>query len=67
MTPCLCGKEPEHQDNTPDLALYRANEHTLMHRVLCDECGIKTSFYPTQVQAIVAWENKGWVNKRRAA
>lgn len=65
MKDCICGEKPTHEDNTPG-SLYMGKSHTLKHRVSCS-CGITTKFYDTPEMAETAWENKGWVNKRRVA
>lgn len=67
MKKCICDRDPSVEDNEIDPALYRSNYHTLRHRIRCVPCGIKTSFYATINQAMTAWDNKGWLNRRRVA
>ncbi len=65
MKKCSCGKEPELKTNQPEET--KSFDENVKFRMVCSGCNIKTSFYKTMEQAEIAWDNKGWLNKRRAA
>lgn len=65
MNNCICGKEPKVITNQPpDTKIFDGTER---FRVMCKPCNITTSFYRTMDRAELAWDNKGWLNRRRAA
>lgn len=66
MKKCICDRNPTPEDNSNISPDYQAKYHTIRHRIAC-ACGIKTKFYATLAQAKIAWDNKGWVNRRRVA
>jgi len=62
MKNCICNNsQPIIEDSTFGKYIGMTGQH----RVRCENCRIKTSFYPFSEQAELAWDSKAWVNRRR--